>query len=93
MVLSEVVFDTPRPPSECRKHAISASISPLKADTALLMPRAAREILLAVRADGDATLVTVGLIERAGEVVLTHREQQRSHRGGYGADGGSAREP
>jgi len=44
---------------------------PIEGDVALLIHRAAREILLAVRGEPDVTLVTVGLVERAGELVLT----------------------
>ena len=39
--------------------------------TALLLHRAVREILLDVRRRDDVTLVTLGLVERGGDVVLT----------------------
>jgi len=44
---------------------------PLQGDTALLMHRAAREILLDARNQPDLTTVTVELVERAGDIVLT----------------------
>jgi two-component system, NarL family, sensor kinase len=48
-----------------------AMARPLADDAALLIHRAAREILLEVRRETGVTLVTVGLVERAGDVVLT----------------------
>ena len=44
---------------------------PLPGDTALLVHRAAREILLDVRRRSGVTLVTIGLADRGGDVALT----------------------
>jgi two-component system NarL family sensor kinase len=44
---------------------------PLEPETALLIHRAAREILLTVRRRDDVSLITMALVERGQEVVLT----------------------
>jgi signal transduction histidine kinase len=44
---------------------------PIGRDVALLIHRAAREILGIVRGEPTVTLVTIGFVERAGDLVLT----------------------